>query len=143
MTEHAALHSVSLLLVGSNIKLSPCDSTVATESTEDSQRSDPVPDDEMFLDCQQTRNITSSNYKTQGETTGIELIMKPQQDKSVLVLINEVSSSPDEARWRAHGLARRRTILADDKRNGGRNFSLSFDCSVQRYFSVAHWYVLF
>jgi len=139
MSEYATLHSVSLLLVGSSIKVNPYDSTVTTESTEDSQSSDPVPDDEMFTDCQQTRNITSSNFKTQGETTGIEVIMKPQQDKGVLVLVNEVSSGPDEARWRAHGLARRRTILEDDKRNGGRNFSLSFDCSVQRYFSVAHW----
>merc|ERR1719162_1218541 len=86
------------------------------------------------MNCIQTKSITN---KVQEESIGIELIMKPQADKGVLVLVDDISSGPDETRWRSHGLARRRKILDVDRRNGGRNFSLSFDCSVQRYFSVA------
>lgn len=138
MAEYAALHNVSLLLVGTNIQVSRSGSTDSNKSSEedaDSQSSDPMPDDEM-LDCHQNKIVTD---EVQEESIGIETIMQPKQENGVLVLVDENSSTPDEARWRAHGLARRRKILDEDKRNGGREFSLSFDCSVQRYFSVAHW----
>ena len=142
MSEYAALHNVSLLLVGSNIQVSRSISTVTAGNSDlDFLSSDPVPDDELFVDCQNSKTITNSKaalLSTQ-ETTGIEMIIQPKQDKEVLVLVDDISSGPDEARWRSHGLARRRQILDDDSRNGGRNFSLSFDCSIQRYFSVAHW----
>mmetsp|Transcript_19318 Transcript_19318/g.42014 ORF Transcript_19318/g.42014 Transcript_19318/m.42014 type:complete len:594 (+) Transcript_19318:527-2308(+) len=60
--------------------------------------------------------------------------------KEVLVLpADDLSAGPNESRWRAHGMARRRKLLEEDQRIGGRDFSMSFDCSVQRYFSVAHW----
>ena len=54
----------------------------------------------------------------------------------------DLSGPVDESRWRIHGRERRLQLLEEDKNKGGRSFSLSFDCSVQRYFSVAHWYVV-
>ena len=54
----------------------------------------------------------------------------------------DLSGPVDESRWRIHGRERRIQLLEEDKNKGGRSFSLSFDCSVQRYFSVAHWYVV-
>ena len=141
MSEFAALHNISLLLVGNNIQVSPSMSSVSYDSSEKeavsvSENSDPVPDDERLMDCLLTKKKPN---KLQEETTGIEAVMQPEQEKDVLVLVDDETSGPDESRWRAYGLARRRKILEEDRKNGGRNFSLSFDCSVQRYFSVAHW----
>ena len=128
MSDHTALHNVSLLLVGNKIQLSRSMSTATTMSEAVLQESDPVPDDEMILDIQQKIKKQTS-HKTKME-------VKQKQDREVLV-DDSSSSGPDEARWRAHGLARRRKILEDDKLDGGRSFSLSFDCSVERYFAVA------
>jgi len=59
-----------------------------------------------------------------------------QQQQSI---VTDLSGPADESQWRIHGRSRRRQLLENDKSKGGRDFSLSFDCSVQRYFSVAHW----
>lgn len=48
-------------------------------------------------------------------------------------------SGPDEERWRKHGGARRLQLLEEDRLRGGRDFSMSLDCSIQRYFQAAHW----
>ena len=48
-------------------------------------------------------------------------------------------SGPEESRWRAHGVQRRKQLLEEDRIKGGRTFKLSYDTSVQRYFSIAHW----
>ena len=103
----------------------------------DSIFSDPIPDDELFIHYKDIRTDVREDPQ---ETTGIETIMQPTEERGVIILIEDVASGPD-ARWRTHGLDRRRTILEDDVRLGGRNFSLSFECSVQRYYSIAHRYV--
>jgi hypothetical protein len=48
-------------------------------------------------------------------------------------------AGPDEERWRRHGGAHRLQLLEEDRSRGGQDFPLTFDCSVQRYFQVAHW----
>ena len=141
MSESGALHVTSLLLVGRDIHLSP---RLVTN--------DEIPEDERKMDCNfaitaQRKNLNTSSdnidremttiFPTTTMTTSNHRIQKQQEGQLIVANL----SGPDESRWRAHGMARRRQILDDDKRKGGRDFSLSFDCSVQRYFSVAHWYV--
>ena len=140
MSEFAALHSVSLLLVGNNIQVTPSQSYDSGEKevVSESESFDSVPDDERLMDNILTKKKPNNSEE---ETTGIEAVMQPEQETDVLVLVDDETSGPDESRWRAYGLSRRRRILEEDRNNGGRNFSLSFDCSVQRYFSVAHWCV--
>eukprot|EP00535_Pseudo-nitzschia_heimii_P000559 CAMPEP_0197176548 /NCGR_PEP_ID=MMETSP1423-20130617/2430_1 /TAXON_ID=476441 /ORGANISM="Pseudo-nitzschia heimii, Strain UNC1101" /LENGTH=805 /DNA_ID=CAMNT_0042625931 /DNA_START=218 /DNA_END=2635 /DNA_ORIENTATION=- len=137
MSEFLALHNVSLQLVG-NIQVSP---SISYDNSEEeaislTESTDSIPDDERLMDCLFSKKQPNNSEE---ETTGIEAVMQPEQEKDVLVLVDDETSGPDESRWRAYGLTRRRRILEEDRKNGGRNFSLSFDCSVQRYFSVAHW----
>lgn len=61
-----------------------------------------------------------------------------QQEQQQHTIVSDLLGPVDESRWRIHGRTKRTQILEDDKNKGGRDFSLSFDCSVQRYFSVAH-----
>ncbi len=136
MSEYAALHNVYLLLVGNNIQIRESVSTSDSYELE-SILSDPIPDDELFIPY---KDLNTELNEDQQETTGIETILQPMSEKGVFILVDDVASGPD-ARWRSHGLDRRRSMLEDDMRLGGRNFSLSFDCSVQRYFSIAHRYV--
>ena len=70
-------------------------------------------------------------------TTTTKRLQQQQQQHQ-----QDLSGPVDESRWRIHGRERRIQLLEEDKKKGGRSFSLSFDCSVQRYFSVAHWYVV-
>ena len=70
-------------------------------------------------------------------TTTTKRLQQQQQQHQ-----QDLSGPVDESRWRIHGRERRIQLLEEDKNKGGRSFSLSFDCSVQRYFSVAHWYVV-
>lgn len=140
MSEYAALHEVSLLLAGNNIQVSDDRSERDLDSISRDLESlcseSIIPDDELFLDV---KSISEKALEQQDETTGIETVMQPKEEKNVMVMVNQAASGGPDARWRAHGLERRRKILEDDLRNGGREFSLEFDCSVQRYFSVAHW----
>ena len=154
MSEYAALHATSLLLVGRKVELTPLSTTTATATststtkttTDDvsSKRFDRVPSDERRLDYNknktQPKNISVISSIFSSNSTGFETIMA-QNNQHQITVVDDLSVGPDESRWRVYGIARRRKILEDDKRNGGRDFSLSFDCSVQRYFSVAHWYV--
>ena len=150
MSEYAALHAISLLLVGKNprtiessaISLTAAAATKSQTIDEEtiSKTCDPVPSsDERQFDFKRNETQAEAN------DTGVEIIMQPSNthQKEVLVLpVDDLSAGPNESRWRAHGMARRRKLLEEDQRMGGRDFSMSFDCSVQRYFSVAHWYVL-
>jgi hypothetical protein len=65
----------------------------------------------------------------------------PKQKSKIKTVADTVSmvSGPDEERWRRHGGARRLQLLEEDRLKGGQDFTLSFDCSVQRYFQVARW----
>ena len=143
MTEYAALHDVSLLLAGRNIQISRSEDSSEKDLDSLSRElesicSEGVSDDELFLNG---KSSSKNAQDQQDETTGIETIIQPKQEKAVMVLVDKNASGNPDARWRAHGLERRRNLLEDDIKNGGRDFSLSYDCSVQRYFSVAHWYV--
>jgi outer membrane usher protein FimD/PapC len=89
-------------------------------------------DDETMMSLSKTTTATTTKRKQQQQQHQQQHQHQHQQD---------LSGPADESRWRIHGRERRIQILEDDKNKGGRSFSLSFDCSVQRYFSVAHWYV--
>mmetsp|Transcript_2009 Transcript_2009/g.4449 ORF Transcript_2009/g.4449 Transcript_2009/m.4449 type:complete len:728 (+) Transcript_2009:237-2420(+) len=143
MNDYAALHATSLLLVGKSLKIGECgiDLTFATpEATHaDSLSTSSI---SSVASRKKSFDFTRNEIQTASNDTGIEIIMqqsnKPQQDV-LLLPVDDASAGPDESRWRSHGKARRRKLLEEDQRNGGRDFSMTFDCSVQRYFSVAHW----
>ncbi|VEU33692.1 unnamed protein product [Pseudo-nitzschia multistriata] len=163
MSEYAALHATSLLLVGKNCKTSESSAATSRQVTASAAAvttitsrsahgdtvfttSDLFPDDEQDFGFKQP---SAKNFrKSAANDNGIETIMQlssnnsnaTHQSNDVLVLpADDLSDGPDESRWRSHGITRRRKLLEEDKRIGGRDFSMSFDCSVQRYFSVAHW----
>jgi hypothetical protein len=97
-----------------------------------SHNDDDDDDDETMMSLSKTTTATTTKRKQQQQQHQQQHQHQHQQD---------LSGPADESRWRIHGRERRIQILEDDKNKGGRSFSLSFDCSVQRYFSVAHWYV--
>jgi len=91
-------------------------------------------DDETMMSLSKTTTATTTKRKQQQQQQQHQQQHQHQHQQ-------DLSGPADESRWRIHGRERRIQILEDDKNKGGRSFSLSFDCSVQRYFSVAHWYV--
>jgi hypothetical protein len=99
-----------------------------------SHNDDDDDDDETMMSLSKTTTATTTKRKQQQQ-------QHQQQHQHQHQHQQDLSGPADESRWRIHGRERRIQILEDDKNKGGRSFSLSFDCSVQRYFSVAHWYV--
>jgi hypothetical protein len=167
MPEFDALHATSLLLVGKNKpQFSSSFSSSTKRSTTDdcsdlitpsytttvSHRVTPEgPDDEIEMNHNNTSTqqvISSSvnkdfshNDNNNDDETMMFLSNTTTTTKRKQQQQRDLSGPVDESRWRIHGRERRIQLLEEDKNKGGRSFSLSFDCSVQRYFSVAHWYV--
>ena len=124
MAQEDSLHQTSLQLVG---KLS--------EASSSQQHPMDGPWDEVQLDTSMDEITTHMNTSTSSMPDN----MTTTTEQS-LIDLDKLSAGPDEARWRAHGLAKRQRLLEDDQRKGGRTFHVSFgDTSVHRYFSVAHW----
>jgi hypothetical protein len=100
-------------------------------------------DDETMMSLSKTTTATTTKRKQQQQQHQQQHQHQHQHDQHQQQHQHQqdLSGPADESRWRIHGRERRIQILEDDKNKGGRSFSLSFDCSVQRYFSVAHWYV--
>jgi hypothetical protein len=167
MSEFDSLHATSLLLVGKNktqfsssfyssTKRSTTDdcSGLITPTTTISHRVAPEgPDDEIEMNYNNTstqqvisssinKDLSHNDNDDDDDETMISFSNKTTTTKRKQQQQQDLSGPIDESRWRIHGRERRIQLLEDDKNKGGRSFSLSFDCSVQRYFSVAHWYVV-
>lgn len=129
MLEFDALHATSLILVGKKPQSSS--PTSVLYSNYKAKKSSSIHINKAKNDNEEKMSLSkmTMTMTTKGK--------RQQQQQSIVTDL----SGPVDERWRIHGRSRRKQILEDDKSKGGRDFSLSFDCSVQRYFSVAHWYV--
>jgi hypothetical protein len=120
-------------------------------------------DDTKDLRCESRHNKThvitnkgsfsSSASTSSGESSSLsssssEMMMMMQQlfsqthQGSSAVDASAASSTtgPDESQWRKHGLKHRLKLLDEDRLKGGHDFKIApQDCSVHRYFQVAHF----
>jgi len=123
-----SLHATSLRLVGRRVPSS-------NAATKDNSNCDLPWDEVDAVPSIDTTNSVPNKVTSIDQNNSNSTIHNMAESQTVLTDL----SGPDESRWRAHGAAKRKELLEEDRIKGGRTFKLSYDTSVQRYFSVAHW----
>lgn len=127
--EFETLHATSLRLVGRGPKSSSSMTKhVAFHGTDS--------DVAKMKKKPQFKTLHSNPYRT---NRAMEKATTKSKGKMAVADTVSIVSGPDDERWRRHGGARRLQLLEEDRLKGGQDFTLSFDCSVERYFQVARW----